>query len=1308
MDKSYRIKANVGQDQVLNVNLRQDIDLYEILSLKIGQNKMYKTHSAGYGVIVGRVLANDAFGVPNARVSVFIPLSAEDSLRSDLTAEYPFKSATDYNGDIRYNTLPIEKKYACYANVGTFPNKELVLDDDLVLEIFDKYYKFTTTTNDSGDYMIFGVPVGSHVIHVDVDLSNIGLLSQSPRDFIYKGYPADMFESPSQFKKSTNLDNLPQIFTENTSVYVYPFWGDKEKEQVAITRKDIKLNYKFEPTCVFLGSVMTDNGSNSIGYSCIPDEHVGDADQLEAVGGTIEMIRKRPDDVIEEFPIKGNKLIDGDGVFCYQIPMNLDFIGTDEYGNICPTDNPEKGIPTRASVRFRFSVEDDSGDASTNHTAKYLVPNNPELIENTVEPKISKNVYNSNLYEFGTLTPDDCFRDLYWNKIYSVKSYIPRIQVSKYENTANYFGIKGVNKKGARNINPIPYNKINLNFSVPTTDVLQRFYDNREPWFRRFWGFIKSSLISFSYDSAAENILEETDGVGLDFYNDWLNGCLYFPSWNWSVRLKKKYKKNEDVYDSSFCECKGEKTNEFFLYNNCSLIYDNNELQLNSKLPGDEDSEDEVKRQSDPVKINDFYRGTYHSMNLGSKKIYGGVIKKNINKDGGEIYYYAYGSALSEDDSTNSQYFYARLFSTDIILLGSFNDCDIDGVPQMPFTYPSTTSLIPPMGANKKDIANKMVGNDTAYDEGEENLLEDEISNKECNGMNWGYAWLPTHQVETDIYERVSNINLYGDNSAAKISYDRLPEFYQRALFGTGLFFGLRRHKRYHGWAFTRHLEKDDMVAVSDFKTCVNVERLCELGVINDSDSYNYYNNNRMDGLITKKELQNVELRSLFATLNSNKLIGLKGNDTTGYKTYNLLFTYPSNFDGRLENLAPLYTSWGGKGYDKYKQTATRDLRSKDYLDFRFGSNVSYAAKFSEKNVNYGGDDAGRSGRRIRAHGSNDEGKKRTDINSNGVIITTYNSGQRYRHFYGFKTMRNGSRYNGDNVYPYAAVSSWDKHMGSDITLNYTFPLYNNSFYFYFGLNRGRTAIDKFYNEFYSDCETLKNTPFIVDITMVSDDVCSSTPNGSITINVDEISTPYKIELFNEENNIVGIKENINIMNTTFSGLTNGYYMARITDSNESYIEEDASLPYNTISLNYSVDGVKFNISAETSAETSCQEICNSNDHGTLTIDGCTIDNTFYQTTGITKIEDYNYELGLSGLSSNVKVILEFDGSFSGMTCEQCDGENYFCICEPGIIESKVKIMCDGNDTNIYSYNSIIIDALYYTNNSEATDNSEQ
>ena len=129
-----------------------------------------------------------------------------------------------------------------------------------------------------------------------------------------------------------------------------------------------------------MGSVVSGNKSNGVSERCIPTENMGAMDELVAGEGTIEMIRKTPTGDVEEFQIKGNELINADGVWCYQIPMNLDYVMTDEYGNMVPTNDPSKGIPTRARVRFRISLQDFDGAVSNFYLPKVLVPHNPEII----------------------------------------------------------------------------------------------------------------------------------------------------------------------------------------------------------------------------------------------------------------------------------------------------------------------------------------------------------------------------------------------------------------------------------------------------------------------------------------------------------------------------------------------------------------------------------------------------------------------------------------------------------------------------------------------------------------------------------------------------------------------------------------------------------------------------------------------------------------------------------------------------------------------------------------------------------------
>ncbi|MFN9905748.1 MAG: hypothetical protein ACK56F_06410, partial [bacterium] len=77
MTKSYRLRTKVdsqAEDQELRVNIDQDFDFLEILSLKLTQSDVYRRFCADYGVIAGRVVANGGFGIPNAKVSIFVPI----------------------------------------------------------------------------------------------------------------------------------------------------------------------------------------------------------------------------------------------------------------------------------------------------------------------------------------------------------------------------------------------------------------------------------------------------------------------------------------------------------------------------------------------------------------------------------------------------------------------------------------------------------------------------------------------------------------------------------------------------------------------------------------------------------------------------------------------------------------------------------------------------------------------------------------------------------------------------------------------------------------------------------------------------------------------------------------------------------------------------------------------------------------------------------------------------------------------------------------------------------------------------------
>jgi hypothetical protein len=459
MSKSIRVRTTPNQaPSYLKVKLEQDFDFIEILSLKISQAEAYARFCSDYGVVVGRVIVNDGFGVPNAKVSVFVPISDDDKENSEILGSYPFENIDDKTEDgVRYNLLKKngDPYDGCYTPVGTFPSKRDIIDNDTTLEIYDKYYKFTTSTNESGDFMLFGVPTGPQVVNVDVDMSDIGIASQRPYDLISQGDDIKKFQSPTKFRGDKDLDKLLQIKSFKKGINVQPFWGDNDQCDVGITRLDVDLKQRVIPSAIFIGSLFSDSEKNSVNKQCRPRKDFGRLCETETGEGTIEMIRKNIDGSVERFDVEGGRVIDEFGAWAYQVPMNLDYMITDEFGNLVPSDDPNKGIATKARVRFRISKDITGSDGRMRTTAKYLVPHNPA---NSSEID----------YNFDENTSDVHFRDFHWNKIYTVTNFIPRVQPicagDKCADNRNITGIKDVdNCSGIKT--PFPYNRVDTDFN---------------------------------------------------------------------------------------------------------------------------------------------------------------------------------------------------------------------------------------------------------------------------------------------------------------------------------------------------------------------------------------------------------------------------------------------------------------------------------------------------------------------------------------------------------------------------------------------------------------------------------------------------------------------------------------------------------------------------------------------------------------------------------------------------------------------------------------------------------------------------
>jgi hypothetical protein len=471
--QKHRISTEIGKDQKIVVEINQDFDLLEILSMKFTQTDLYASTCSDYGVVCGRISVNNGFGVPNARVSIFIPLSEQDLDDPVVSKLYPFSQIGDKDElGYRYNLLPSRKQHGGHEPTGTFPDQTDILTREEVLEVYENYFKFTVKTNDSGDFMIWGVPIGQQTIHVDVDLSDIGCFSLRPDDFIRQGEGVDNFKNSYSYKSSNDIDSLTQIVSFDKNIEVYPFWGNEDLCEIGITRTDFDLSergVKIEPKAYFLGSVYSDQGKNTVNKDCRPKGDMGRKCDLITFPSVIEIIRfttnkdenNRP--ILERYEIQED--IDESGSFVLSLPMNLDYVFTNEFGENEITNDPNKGIPTSSCYRFRISGKNETlGRVRT--VASYLVPNIREYRDSNSYPNNRDKSYafstdwtdypdeaisttgTTVIFNnvFGSYFPEDYFYRFTYNKVYGVSSYMGG-QYYSGGKIDNFLGIKDISPK---------------------------------------------------------------------------------------------------------------------------------------------------------------------------------------------------------------------------------------------------------------------------------------------------------------------------------------------------------------------------------------------------------------------------------------------------------------------------------------------------------------------------------------------------------------------------------------------------------------------------------------------------------------------------------------------------------------------------------------------------------------------------------------------------------------------------------------------------------------------------------------------
>jgi hypothetical protein len=248
-------------DFYVSVKLNRTFGTLDTLNIYNNIVNSIPTQDAKTGVVFGRLMAlqtlKDSEGnnirIPLRNVPVGIFNSSDD---------YPTSSSVSDNGDRIFLNLKESTSQGEYFNVESFElDKNKLLRSASQFTTVPPHYKYVTTTNDEGEFVIYDAPIGTQIFIFEVDLLKQGLT----RDEIALNF----FPFPPD--DDAIIDQIPNFAFKQFPIDVVPAWGTI---QTGYTELNITINldlrkwttYIFPPVAVDaqnLESAVAQNAANS-------------------------------------------------------------------------------------------------------------------------------------------------------------------------------------------------------------------------------------------------------------------------------------------------------------------------------------------------------------------------------------------------------------------------------------------------------------------------------------------------------------------------------------------------------------------------------------------------------------------------------------------------------------------------------------------------------------------------------------------------------------------------------------------------------------------------------------------------------------------------------------------------------------------------------------------------------------------------------------------------------------------------------------------------------------------------------------
>jgi hypothetical protein len=242
------IKEDSLEDYNVDICFKRSVDTLDTLTVRNNPLSNFPTQESDTGVVMGTLYAKQKV-VNEKGEKVLIPLSNVPIVIFNPSDEFPNTFSIDGDGNrVRLNLIQ-NSELEDYVDLDSFvveygkQNAEKKLNKTLnprfdsqigtlksieTLEV-PEYFKYSTITNENGEFIIENVPIGPNVLMFEVDLLKQGM-TRSEVALNFFPYPTT---------EEFNVDSIPHYYFRQLSINVIPSWG---AFQTGYTFVDITAN----------------------------------------------------------------------------------------------------------------------------------------------------------------------------------------------------------------------------------------------------------------------------------------------------------------------------------------------------------------------------------------------------------------------------------------------------------------------------------------------------------------------------------------------------------------------------------------------------------------------------------------------------------------------------------------------------------------------------------------------------------------------------------------------------------------------------------------------------------------------------------------------------------------------------------------------------------------------------------------------------------------------------------------------------------------------------------------------------------